>query len=115
MSGQHTPGPWTSAVMKDGPTPCGHRVCSKDGLQVAHCNLYQDGITTLAETEANAVLIAAAPEFEEEAIGVLRHFDRDNIPVNQEERPSGAGIRVFMTYRGADRLRALIEKVRGPA
>ena len=59
---KNTPGPWTASTMKDGTRLCGHRVCAKDGLQVAHCILYQDEITTMAETEANARLIAAAPE-----------------------------------------------------
>ena len=64
------------------------------------------------ESEVNARLIAAAPELEDEATGVLRHFDRDNIPKNQEERPSGAGVRVFMTYRQADRIREVLAKAR---
>jgi len=108
---KHTPGPWTASAMFEGVKPCGHRVIA-NGYQLAHCNTYGE-TATLKETEANANLIAAGPALEAEATNILRLFDRDNIPVNQEVRLSGSGIRVFVTYRHADRLRAAIAKAKG--
>jgi hypothetical protein len=111
MDAKHTPGPWHTTKFQPG------EVFAENGRM-----RMENGGTTLypiakaidfdGEMEANARLIAAAPELEAEAIGILRHFDRDNIPVNQEERPSGAGIRVFLTYRQAYRLLTAIAKAR---
>jgi len=43
---------------------------------------------------------------------VLHCFDRDDIPINRFDRPMGKGVRVFITYRQARRLRDLLyEKI----
>ena len=65
MRAQHTPGPWT---MQTVPTSCG--ICFKVGPfpykngQLIHACIYADypGPAAHKEAEANAVLIAAAPE-----------------------------------------------------
>ena len=96
---KHTPGPWTGGNSRV--WGAAFEICEvKNGM----------GTPTAC---ANARLIVAAPDLIDELVGVLRCFDRDNIPVNQEERASGAGIRVFITYRHANRLRDIINKARG--
>jgi len=114
MSAKHTPGPWKAVARPVGRELWRTRViyedCRENIIADTYTQHYGPGKD---EDEANARLIVKAPDLQDEVSGVLRQFDRDNIPKNQEERPSGSGVRVHFTYRQADRLRALLAEVEG--
>jgi len=55
--------------------------------------------------------IVPAPKLFNELVGILHCFDRDDIPAHFEQRPSGKGVRVFITYPQAQRIRSLTKEV----
>lgn len=115
--GQHTPGPWHILCrIYDTKTESHRRTIAGDsrpgdyGGKVATA-----GGADLPEevVEANARLIAAAPEMLSELRNLLRIFDRDAILPNLETRASGEGVRVFVMHRTAERVRELVAKAEG--
>lgn len=75
MTTKHTPGPWTIDSL-----------CADDGesQEITVCHQHEDAIAVIAleqnfdaECEANAKLIAAAPDMAEELGAVLDWFDND--------------------------------------
>lgn len=70
----------------------------------------QELINRLERAIQRNCLILAAPKLLNELVGILRCFDRDNTLVHLEQRPSGKGIRVFITFTEAQRIRDLIKE-----
>ena len=98
--GQHTPGPWRVSV--------GDLVVGANGRRVADCEhtpYLERPAASIPEDEANARLIAAAPELLEALECVLRDADR----VAAGHAVTAAG----MERRRA--ARALLARVRGEA
>lgn len=105
---KHTPEPWT--IERAGNSR-GHRVLGGDGTTVAFCDQRDTRTYTregaLELTKANACLIVKAPKMRNELQGVLRLFERDDVPTLRD----GEGVRMFMTYKQAERLRALLREI----
>ena len=78
------------------------------GLVAKIYRVDDDLMTDQDWTKLNA--IAAAPEMLREIESILRCFDRDDIPTNRFDRPMGKGVRVYITYHHALRLRHLLDK-----
>jgi len=58
-------------------------------------------------------LLDTTPELLQIAQSILRMFERDNIPEHHESRPSGNGVRVHITYRQIEAIRAAIAQAKG--
>ena len=78
MTNAHTPGPWVLAIHKDGGnwdynirTAAPHNPAGTVGKHVATANKY------LRETEANAALIAAAPDLLAALRAMIEYYDYD--------------------------------------
>lgn len=70
---EHTPGPWTATFMPAGAGLWNTRIMGPDGEHIladTYTQFYGPG---QAESEANARLIAAAPELLEALAGLLKH------------------------------------------
>lgn len=105
---KHTPGPWQVCdgrhlgicVRIEGPP----LEWVEDNPPAPICEMFD------LNWQANAALIAAAPDLLAELQGILRCFDRDDIQPNRFDRPMGKGTRVYITYRQAERLRVAITR-----
>ena len=95
----HTPGPWEAD----------NEIIFSDFGTIATVSI------DMADKEANTYLIVAAPEQNAELVSVLRCIERDDFFLNQEVRPSGGGVRVFLTYKQIKRIRAAITKAESKA
>ena len=131
--GKHTPGPWTVDETYDEPSdivaPDGFAVAQVDAQPVlngwheklggAHWSerpgkAYID--RPRAEVEANARLIAAAPEMKE-ALGLVLRFHAGGLwtPENAEEWERITGSRDATTKAMCDHIRAVLRKATLPA
>ena len=89
MQTKHTPGPWTHLRMKLGPKQkdrrCGFVINGPDRcelLPIRVCDLrVPPGMGGFGEGEANARLIAAAPDL----LAALRHLLEDAVALNMGE------------------------------
>lgn len=72
MTSKHTPGPWRVFMTPDGNRVAGIGEAGGEGVADAGFGLWRDG----PEAEANARLIAAAPETHEEAAWIVERFFR---------------------------------------
>jgi len=106
---KHTPGPWEVSQ---------YGFSDEQRLEETHVIAEKDEVNDdfrIADCygpdhKINAALIAAAPELLEALHNSLRCFERDDTTMNQEDRRSGLGVRVFITYKEAERCRAAIAK-----
>ena len=76
MEAKHTPGPWMAKKEKV--------LCEKHWTVIAHCSDYVDGPDDIP-AEANAKLIAAAPELLSELKAALRIFERDMVKARPDQ------------------------------
>ena len=101
---EHTKGPWEISTLS------GKILDGDDGVVFCDAGTVARIPIDLIAYKANAHLIAAAPEQNVELVSVLRCIERDDFFLNQEARPSGRGVRVFLTYKQIKRIRVAIAK-----
>ena len=82
---QHTPGPWDVE-----PKGSRHFVDGADGLTVAYID--RAGVRERAEIEANALLIASAPDLLAACMSALRALE-DNLQPGPMDADAKAGLR----------------------
>ena len=56
--------------------------------------------------------MAAVPEMLRELESLLQAFNRDDTLINRFNRPMGKGVRTYITYQQAQRIRDLLETVK---
>lgn len=113
MTTKHTPPPWRKGFYSK-PTLWTDIINPKDHAIIkVKTHRFTAPYTSEPDPRgmANFRLVLTAPKLLNKLVGILRYFDRDNIPAHFELRPSGKGVRIFITYAEVKRIRDLIKEV----